>query len=168
MSGTGWSCDPASEEDWPWITRESEELGGPVLVSSGSLHDLRHCPAVVVSEGAERAGFLVYRVAGDMLEILAIKAVRPRLGAGSALMDEAERIAELSRCREICLTTTNDNLDALRFYQRRGFAVRAYHIGGFREILRLKGSDTDQVPLGLHGIPIRDSIDLGKCLRGSS
>jgi GNAT superfamily N-acetyltransferase len=55
------------------------------------------------------------------------------------------------------VTTTNDNLDALRFYQRRGFQIVAVRPGAVDESRRVKPS----IPvIGEHGIPIRDEIEL--------
>ena len=59
--------------------------------------------------------------------------------------------------RELWLTTTNDNLDALRFYQRRGFRlaeVRAGATDGYRE-------RKPSIPLvGEFGIAIRAELRL--------
>ncbi len=56
------------------------------------------------------------------------------------------------------LTTTNDNLDALRFYQRRGFRLVALRPGAVDVARRdLKPELPD---IGTHGIPMRDELDL--------
>lgn len=53
--------------------------------------------------------------------------------------------------------TTNDNLDALRFYQRRGWRLVAVHPDPLEESRRLKPS----IPtVGLFGIPRRDELEL--------
>jgi hypothetical protein len=56
--------------------------------------------------------------------------------------------------------TTNDNLDALRFYQRRGFRLAALHRGAVDDSrARLK----PQIPpIGDHGIKLRDELELEK------
>ena len=55
------------------------------------------------------------------------------------------------------VTTTNDNLDALRFYQRRGFRIIAVRPGAVDESRRIKPSIS---AIGEYGIPIRDEIEL--------
>jgi ribosomal protein S18 acetylase RimI-like enzyme len=55
------------------------------------------------------------------------------------------------------LLTTNDNLHALRFYQRRGFRLAALYPGALAEARKLKPSIPET---GYHGIPIRDEIEL--------
>ena len=58
------------------------------------------------------------------------------------------------------LVTTNDNVDALRFYQRRGLRISGLRIGAVDESrARLK----PQIPeIGAYGIPLRDEIELSK------
>ena len=55
-----------------------------------------------------------------MLEIVTLNAIERQIGIGTRLIDAAAGMARHFRCREVRLTTTNDNVDALRFYQRRG------------------------------------------------
>jgi hypothetical protein len=54
--------------------------------------------------------------------------------------------------------TTNDNLDALRFYPRRGFRLAALYTGAVDESrARLK----PEIPtVGDHGIPLHDELEL--------
>jgi len=61
-------------------------------------------------------------------------------------------------CTRLWLVTTNDNLHALRFYQRRGMClVRVWPDATTRAREKLK----PQIPLtGEHGIPIRDELEL--------
>jgi hypothetical protein len=55
------------------------------------------------------------------------------------------------------LITTNDNLHAIGFYQKRGFQMAAIHRGAVNEARKLKPS----IPMiGAHGIPMRDEIEL--------
>lgn len=56
------------------------------------------------------------------------------------------------------LITTKDNLDALRFYRRRGLRLAALHaaaVDGARA--RLK---SEIPPVGEYGIPLRDELEL--------
>jgi ribosomal protein S18 acetylase RimI-like enzyme len=51
----------------------------------------------------------------------------------------------------------NDNLHALRFYQKRGFVLVALHRNALEASRKLK----PEIPLvGIDGIPIRDEIEL--------
>lgn len=60
-------------------------------------------------------------------------------------------------CQRVFLITTNDNLNALGFYQKRGFELVAVHRGAVNESRKAKPS----IPLiGYDGILLRDEIEL--------
>ena len=72
-----------------------------------------------------------------------------------------EATAQLAR-REggarLWVITTNDNVDALRFYQRRGFCMMRVHRGA---VDRSRASLKPEIPaVGAYGIPLRDEIEL--------
>jgi DNA-3-methyladenine glycosylase I len=68
-----------------------------------------------------------------------------------------KKVARQSGCRRLWLVTTNDNLNALRFYQKRGFALVAVH----RNALEISRKLKPEIPLiGADGIPLRDEIEL--------
>lgn len=146
------------------VDDESLELGGPVIVSAGKLRDLRAYPCRVAVVAEELAGFIIYREEPDSLEILAIKARQKLSGIGTMLLTHVEEQARQKGKANLWLCTTNDNLDALRFYQRRGFRVREYWVGGFAEVLRLKGVDPSKRVVGNFEIPLRDIILLDKAI----
>ena len=68
-----------------------------------------------------------------MLEIVTLNAIDRRAGIGTMLIEAAVGKARRFGCREIRLTTTNDNVDALRFYQRRGFRLAELRPGAVDE-----------------------------------
>jgi hypothetical protein len=54
------------------------------------------------------------------------------------------------------VVTTNDNTDALRFYQQRGFTLAGLRPGAVTDSrTRLK---PEIPPVGEHGIPLRDEV----------
>jgi chloramphenicol 3-O-phosphotransferase len=60
-------------------------------------------------------------------------------------------------CRRLWLITTNDNTLAQRFYENRGFAVKAVHKDAIAGSRKLKPELPEK---GFAGIPIRDEIEL--------
>jgi RimJ/RimL family protein N-acetyltransferase len=83
-----------------------------------------------------------------------------RHSSRSALVETVERLAADSGCDRLWLITTNDNTDALRFYQRRGFRLAALHRGAVDDSRsRLK---PDIPRIGDHGIDLRDELELDK------
>ena len=66
-------------------------------------------------------------------------------------------IAAGAGCRRFWVVTTNDNVDALRFYQRRGFRLAELRTGAVDRSRQEK----PQIPrTGDYGIPLHDEIDL--------
>jgi 2-oxo-4-hydroxy-4-carboxy-5-ureidoimidazoline decarboxylase len=79
------------------------------------------------------------------------------MGAGSALLEVARQVAAASGHRRLWLVTTSDNLDAIRFYLRRGLHVAAVHPDAVAADRRLK----PEIPLVNpdNGLPIRDLVE---------
>jgi hypothetical protein len=65
---------------------------------------------------------------------------------------------ELGHDERIWLVTTNDILEALRFYQRRGFRLSALRAGAVDEARKRLEPQISTV--GGFGIPIRDEIEV--------
>ncbi len=64
-------------------------------------------------------------------------------------------------CRRLHVVTTNDNVDALRFYQKRGFVLCELRRDAITAGRRLKPT----IPwLGTYGIPLRDELELERVL----
>jgi GNAT superfamily N-acetyltransferase len=120
-------------------------------------HPLDHTMLLAEKDGG-LVGVLTYVVRGAECEVLTLYADERRQGAGSALIAEVTRFARQAGCTRLWLITTNDNVDALRFYQRRGFRLAALHPGAVdASRARLK----PEIPeVGDHGIPIRDELKL--------
>jgi ribosomal protein S18 acetylase RimI-like enzyme len=96
------------------------------------------------------------------LAVLAVDADHRGHGVGGRLTEAAVAAATSSGCRTMWLVTTNDNLDALRLYQRHGFRLAEIRVGAVDEARLEKPS----IPLvGAHGIPIHDELILERSLR---
>ncbi len=102
-------------------------------------------------------GLVTYRLEAVECEIVTIDSLIEGIGIGTALIDTVKAAAVAAKCERLWLITTNDNVKALRFYQRRGFALVAVYRNALEESRRLK----PEIPLvGMHGIPLRDEIEL--------
>ena len=148
---------PLREGDREWVRETLRELWGETVVSRGAVHDPMALPGFVAEEGGERVGLLTYRVDGADCEVVTIDAFPEGAGAGTALLDAAARAARDAGCGRVWLITTNDNLRALRFYQRRGFRLVAVHPDALERSRELKPSIPE---IGLDGIPLRDELEL--------
>ena len=134
------------------------ELWGSELVAvHGAVLRPAELPGFIVERSGRVVGLLTYQLVGDMLEIVTLNAIERRIGIGTLLIEAVAGTARHFRCREVRLTTTNDNVDALRFYQRRGFRLAQLRPGAVEQSRQRK----PEIPrVGDYGIPLRDEIDL--------
>ena len=103
------------------------------------------------------AGVITFMIRGEECEITSLDSMSEGKGVGTALVGEVLRETKEKKCRRIFLITTNDNLHALGFYQRRRFELVAIHRGALNESRKIKPS----IPLiGENNIPLRDEIEL--------
>lgn len=154
---------PAEMPDRPWIAELLRAAwASPRIVTRGRLHDGMQLPALIAEIAGRRAGLLLYRLADGECEIVALNSAIERQGAASGLLEAIQRLSRQAGCRRVWLITSNDNLSALGFYQRRGYALVAVHRGGIDQARRLK---PEIPPIGLGGIPLRDEIELEYALR---
>jgi GNAT superfamily N-acetyltransferase len=132
--------------------------GGSVVVGHGVVHDLTTLPTLVAVDADRVVGALAYRVDEDGLEVVSIVVeAPPHRGVGSALLAAAIDLARAVGAHRLWLVTTNDNLDALRFYQRRGLRLVALAPAAVDAARRLK----PELPeIGAYGIPLRDELTL--------
>jgi ribosomal protein S18 acetylase RimI-like enzyme len=133
--------------------------GDETIAVHGELFRAEALDGIKAVVGNEIAGFLHYQVRGDECEILTLISLQENQGIGSALIAEAESIARASRCQRISLITTNDNLHALGFYQRRGFHLAALFPNQIEISRKLKPAIPE---IGDNNIPLRDEIKLEK------
>jgi hypothetical protein len=86
-----------------------------------------------------------------------LDSVLPGRGVGTNLIEAVRTAAIAKAARRLWLTTTNDNLNALRFYQKPGFRFVAIYPGAAEKARQLKSLIPN---IGLEGIPIRDELEL--------
>lgn len=153
---------PVQEADRAAVARFIEaEWGALVMAAHGTVFHPAELPGFIAEmpgQGSgQPVGLLTYAVAGGALEIVTLNAVRRLRGTGTTLLGYAVTEAGRRGCREIRLTTTNDNVEGLRFYQRRGFRLAELRPGAVDEARRIK----PEIPqVGEHGIPLHDELDL--------
>ena len=136
--------------------------GSTTVVSRGMAHDAAALPAFVATREGELVGLATYRTDGDACELVSLDTTVRHGGVGSALLAHVAQQARAHGGGRLWLITSNDNLDALRFYQRRGLRLVAVHRGAIDRARLLKAS----IPLtGTYGIPIHDELELELALQ---
>jgi GNAT superfamily N-acetyltransferase len=110
---------PVEDLDRPAVSELVRDLWhADIVVADATVFRPAELPGLLAIDAAEAvAGLLTYRFAAeDTLEVVTINAIRPAGGVGTVLLAAAVELARARGCRRVVLTTTNDNLDALRFY----------------------------------------------------
>jgi ribosomal protein S18 acetylase RimI-like enzyme len=131
--------------------------GADFVVTRGRKVFAADLPALVAEDAeGEKVGLLTYEIIGDQCEVVTLDAFTQFSGVGTALMNCVIETARAAGCHRVWLITTNDNLDAIRFYQKRDFTIAAVHVNAIAHSRTLKPS----IPIvGNYGIPIRDEIE---------
>jgi ribosomal protein S18 acetylase RimI-like enzyme len=155
---------PLVPGDLDWATESlAMGLGGRLQARRGELIDVLEGEALVATRGGERVGLLTWRPDGPgRVEVSALLALVPRAGVGTALVRGLGDRAASVGAPEIRVTTTNDNLAALAFYQRLGFRLVELRAGA---VDSARGSLKPSIPeLGADGLPLRDELELALAL----
>lgn len=124
----------------------------------GVLVDSLDHPAVLAFSEGELLGVATYVVDGDSCELLTLHATTRLVGVGTALLTAVREAARDAGCQRMWVVTTNDNVEALRFYQRRGFRLALLRPGA---VDRSRQTLKPEIPMsGDHDIPLRDELEL--------
>lgn len=156
------SIRPTERTDRNWVAHFLDAHWGSTRVVSRGQDYLAHLlPGFIAVRGEgddeEPVGLATYNIDGESCELITINSVIKHQGIGTALLDAVKAAATEAECKRLWVITTNANLDALRFYQKRGFRLAAVYPNALDASRRMK----PEIPLfGQHGIPLRDEIEL--------
>ena len=134
-----------------------DQWGSNRVVSKGTMLYPAELEGFAAVRDEKIVGLATYRIEGEECEVVTINSLTEGTGIGSLLLDAVKDEAVKTRCRRLWLITTNDNLSALRFYQKWGLRITAIYPNALERSRMLK----PEIPLlGKEGIPIRDEIEL--------
>ena len=149
---------PSRPEHRPALEAFLRDSNALRVARRGVLVDSLDHPAVLAWSDGDLTGVATYVIDGDGCELLTLYAATRLTGVGSALLATVQDIACDAGCRRLWVVTTNDNVEALRFYQRRGFRlvlIRPGAVDRSREMLK------PEIPRsGAYDIPLRDELEL--------
>jgi DNA-3-methyladenine glycosylase I len=91
--------------------------GGETIVVHDTVYRPADLPAFVAVDGPDLVGLITYEPGTESWHVLSLDSLVPRRGTGSALLNRVEDAARAAGCRRITLVTTNDTVEAIRFYQ---------------------------------------------------
>ena len=144
--------------DQDWVAHFiKQHWGSTKIITRGRIHHADALPGFTAMQGDKPIGLVTYQIEGSQCEIVTMNSLVKGIGIGSALITAVKDAAVSAKCKRLWLITTNDNLAALRFYQKRGFQLVAVHRNALEKARKLK----PEIPLvGIDGIPLRDEIEL--------
>lgn len=153
---------PLIDDFLPWAhDMLDRQWGPPGIVTRGKLHDTAQLSGYVAVDNREPIGLITYTIDRNECEIISLNSLKEKRGVGSSLIDAAMKEAKNNGCHRVIIITTNDNTNALRFYQKRGFRFSAIYPNALEASRKLKPT----IPLvGIDDIPLRDEIELEKIL----
>lgn len=154
----------SASADLTWVRTELEKHWHSTTIwSRGKPFRADQLPAFVAeTKGSEVIGLVTYRFESDECEVVTLSSTSENRGVGTRLLQAAVDAARERGCRRIFLTTTNDNLRAIGFYQKRGWRLCRLYAGVVDEARR----HWPEIPLiGIGGIRVRDELELELPLR---
>ena len=149
---------PLNTEDREWVRQFTiEHWGDTLVVALGKVYHPETLPGFVAVLKENQVGLLTYLLEEEQCEIVTLDSTKPGIGIGTWLVQAVTEAARAAGCKRLWLITTNDNLHALRFYQKRGFRLAAVHRNAVDAARQLK----PLIPLiGNDQIPLHDEIEL--------
>jgi len=144
--------------DRGWVERLiRERWGDEIVVGRGKIWKPAELPGFGAFEADRCVGLVTYELDGEACEIVTIDALDEGKGIGTALLEAIVSVAREARCLRVQLLTTNNNLRALAFYQKRGFRLVGLVPGAIDEERKRKPSIPE---VDSAGLPIRDELHL--------
>lgn len=151
VTGRTLSVRALQPQDRDWVILTQTTVWGSVLVArKGELLDSATLPGFVAVSDGDRVGLALFCVRGEEYEVVSVWAAISGVGVGRALMQRCFEDARARRCGRVWLTTTNDNVRAIDFYQRLGMNLCAFTRDGVAADRILKPS-----------IPLRNEFGVG-------
>lgn len=151
------SVRPLTRQDKDWVLGIIRGWGSDFIVTRGRKVYAAELPGFVAElPDSTTVGLVTYEVIGDQCEIVTLDAFEKFHGIGTALTEQVRDTVASQGCVRLWLITINDNIDAIRFYQKREFSIAAIHVNALEFSRRLKPT----IPMyGQHNIPMKDEIE---------
>ncbi|AWM15942.1 GNAT family N-acetyltransferase [Bacillus inaquosorum] len=140
----------------------AKHWGTPKMVISSGIFRCNELDGyAAVDESGEIIGCITYVIDRKDCEIISLDSIIEKKGFGTALLQQVEETAKHAHCHRIKLITTNDNVHAMAFYQKRGYQFAALFPNAVEKARQIK----PEIPVKAeNGILIRDEILFSKII----
>ena len=130
--------------------------GSSISVSRGKAHNTAKLPGFLCRENDKIIGLVTYYIEKNDCEIVTLDSEINNKGLGTKLLNKVIAKAKENDCSRVWLITTNDNSNAIQFYQKRGFEWVGFYRNAIKESRKLK----PEIPeFGNDKIPIKHEIE---------
>jgi len=131
--------------------------GSDIIITRGKPHKAEDLDGILACEDRKIIGLGLYYIKGNNCELVLLETFLKNKGIGTIIIEKIKKIAKLNNCNRLWLVTSNDNIDSIKFYQRKGFNIANIYINVMDEYRKIK----PEIPfIGNYEIPIRDEIVL--------
>ena len=131
--------------------------GSDFIVTKGQKHNFEDLDGFVAIDNDKIVGVLTFKKSNNEIEIISLDSFMENIGIGAALLNKIMDFAKHNYIKRLWLITTNDNLNALKFYQKRNWTITAIHYDAVVETRKIKPT----IPMtGYYDIPLRHEIEL--------
>ena len=103
------------------------------MLTRGNVYRPKQLDGFVVEDENEWVGLITFLIKDNECEVTSLDSLREGKGIATQLLDKAIQEAHAGNCKRLFLITTNDNLHALGFYQKRGFEIVTIYRGAVNE-----------------------------------
>lgn len=131
------------------------------MVIRGKIIDLSESDGYCIIENQRVIGVITYCIEGGECEITLLHSLLENQGIGTRLVQAVLEAAQTAGAGKVKVITTNDNIRAILFYQRKGFDMAVLYHNSMDKVREIKRG----VPLiGENGILLKHEIEFVKTL----
>ncbi|MDF2586945.1 MAG: acetyltransferase [Anaerocolumna sp.] len=133
------------------------EWGSTIMVlREGEVFDLKDEDGFVIYDKDNIIGLITYRITNNRCEILSLDSKIENKGIGTGLVEKVKEHAKNNQCSLCRVVTTNDNLKAIGFFQKRGFHLVNLYVKAMDTVRKIK---PDVPKKGMDNIPLNDELE---------
>ncbi len=130
-----------------------ENWSSDLVVVHNTVFISSNLPGFIAEENGNIIGLITFNIENNNCEIVTLNSMKENCGIGSELINLVKEEAHNNKCSLLWLITTNDNLQTISFYEKRGFTLTEIKKDAVNESRKIK----PEIPLvGLNNIPITD------------
>lgn len=146
-----------SDKDKAWINNFiRKHWGTDEVVVHKEIYYPGKLKGFVAEDKKRRIGLITYKIEKQNCEIVTLNSIVENKGIGTHLVNMVVAEAKDKKCKKIRLTTTNDNIKGIYFYQKLGFQLVNVYPNAVEDSRKIK----PEIPMeSENGIRIRDELE---------